>query len=106
MVRELNVVTEKVFLIEYFETSEDLDLLDRKQIFQVNGRGYLKKDKIEPSVFWAFATSEFPINFQEKKHFYGSESVLNHRDLPKFSDFLNLYLYRETDFENQVAKVV
>jgi hypothetical protein len=94
-----------VFLIEYYETKEDLDLLDEKQVFQVNGRGYLKKDKIEPKVFWTYASSEFPINFKEKKYFYNKDFILNHRDLPKFSDFLNLYFYRETDFENQIMKV-
>ena len=99
------MLTEKVFLIEYYETKEDLDMLDEKQVFQVNGRGYLKKDKIEPKVFWAYASSEFPINFKDKKHFYNEEFILEHSRLPRYSDFLTLYFYRETHFENQVVQV-
>jgi hypothetical protein len=82
-----------------------LDLLDEKQVFQVNGRGYLKKDKIEPDVYWLFGASEFPINFKEKQHFYSKESILEHGRLPRHSDFLTLYFYKETDFENQIKRV-
>ena len=94
-----------MFLIGYHETREDLDLLDKKQVFQVNGRGYLKKDKIEPQVCWLYSSSQFPINFKEKKHFYNEDSILEHRQLQRYSDFLTLYFYRETDFENQVTQV-
>ena len=94
-----------MFLIGYNETTEDLDLLDEKQVFQINGRGYLKKDKIEPRTYWLYAASEFPINFKEKQYFYNEESILNHSQLPRYTDFLNLYFYRETDFENQIMRV-
>ena len=92
-------------MIGYKETSEDLDLLDEKQVFQINGRGYLKKDKIEPRAYWLYAASEFPINFKEKQFFYNEESILTHSQLPRYTDFLNLYFYQETDFENQIVRV-
>lgn len=94
-----------MFLIGYRETSEDLELLDAKQVFSVNGRGYLKKDKIEPRALWLFAGSQFPINFHEKQHFYSEASVLEHSRLPRDSDFLTLYFFREADVENRVDQV-
>ena len=102
---EKNIIFGTISKTTFKELKTEEEILDESSYFIINGKKYLRKNKIKSKEYTLLTFSEFPINYQKSENLlYNEKYHLNSEFLPDYFDFYNIYFLKKSEFHDSNIK--